>query len=251
MPLLDGKVVVVTGGGSGIGQAACRLYVREGARVVVSDIDEMGGKETVRAIQKMGGDVIFVRADVSKPEDCQAMVAAALEKYGQLDIAFNNAGIGGEANQTADYSLSGWQTVISINLSGVFYCMKYEIPAILSSGGGAIVNMASILGQVAFETSPAYVAAKHGVVGLTKNAAVEYARQKLRVNAVGPGFIRTPLIAGLEQNTQVRDHLISLHPVGRLGESEEVAELVIWLSSEKASFVTGAYYAVDGGYLAK
>jgi NAD(P)-dependent dehydrogenase (short-subunit alcohol dehydrogenase family) len=179
------------------------------------------------------------------------MVAAALEKYGQLDIAFNNAGIGGEANQTADYSLSGWQTVISINLSGVFYCMKYEIPAILNSGGGAIVNMASILGQVAFETSPAYVAAKHGVVGLTKNAAVEYARQKLRVNAVGPGFIRTPLIAGLEQNTQVRDHLISLHPVGRLGESEEVAELVIWLSSEKASFVTGAYYAVDGGYLAK
>jgi NAD(P)-dependent dehydrogenase (short-subunit alcohol dehydrogenase family) len=251
MPLLDGKVVVVTGGGSGIGQAACRLYVREGARVVVSDIDETGGKETVRAIQKMGGDVIFVRADVSKPEDCQAMVAAALEKYGQLDIAFNNAGIGGEANQTADYSVSGWQTVISINLSGVFYCMKYEIPAILNSGGGAIVNMASILGQVAFETSPAYVAAKHGVVGLTKNAAVEYARQKLRVNAVGPGFIRTPLIAGLEQNTQVRDHLISLHPVGRLGESEEVAELVIWLSSEKASFVTGAYYAVDGGYLAK
>jgi len=251
MPLLDGKVVVVTGGGSGIGQAACRLYVREGARVVVSDIDETGGKETVRAIQKMGGDVIFVRADVSKPEDCQTMVAAALEKYGQLDIAFNNAGIGGEANQTADYSVSGWQTVISINLSGVFYCMKYEIPAILSSGGGAIVNMASILGQVAFETSPAYVAAKHGVVGLTKNAAVEYARQKLRVNAVGPAFIRTPLIAGLEQNTQVRDHLISLHPLGRLGESEEVAELVIWLSSEKASFVTGAYYAVDGGYLAK
>ena len=147
--------------------------------------------------------------------------------------------------------MEGWQKVIAINLSAVFYCMKFEIPAILSSGGGAIVNMASILGQVAFETSPAYVAAKHGVVGLTKTAAVEYAKENLRINAVGPAFIHTPLIAGLEENTQVRDMLISLHPMGRLGESDEVAELVIWLSSEKASFVTGTYYAVDGGYLAK
>jgi NAD(P)-dependent dehydrogenase (short-subunit alcohol dehydrogenase family) len=251
MSMFDGKVVIVTGGGSGIGQAACHLYAREGARVVVSDIDEKGGNETVKAIQEMNGDAIFVRADVSKPDDCQAMVAAALEKYGRLDIAFNNAGIGGEANRTAEYSVEGWQKVISINLSAVFYCMKFEIPAILNSGGGAIVNMASILGQVAFETSPAYVAAKHGVVGLTKTAAVEYAKENLRINAVGPAFIHTPLIAGLEENTQVRDMLISLHPMGRLGESDEVAELVIWLSSEKASFVTGAYYAVDGGYLAK
>jgi NAD(P)-dependent dehydrogenase (short-subunit alcohol dehydrogenase family) len=251
MALFDGKIAIVTGGGSGIGQAACHLYAREGARVVVSDIDEKGGNETVKAIQEMNGDAIFVRADVSKPDDCQAMVAAALEKYGRLDIAFNNAGIGGEANRTAEYSVEGWQKVISINLSAVFYCMKFEIPAILNSGGGAIVNMASILGQVAFETSPAYVAAKHGVVGLTKTAAVEYAKENLRINAVGPAFIHTPLIAGLEENTQVRDMLISLHPMGRLGESDEVAELVIWLSSEKASFVTGAYYAVDGGYLAK
>jgi NAD(P)-dependent dehydrogenase (short-subunit alcohol dehydrogenase family) len=251
MPLFDGKTALVTGGGSGIGQAACRLYAREGARVVVSDIDEKGGNETVAAIQSMNGDAIFVRADVSKPEDCEAMVAATLETFGRLDIAFNNAGIGGEANLTADYSIEGWQKVIDINLSGVFYCMKYEIPAMLTSGAGAIVNMASILGKVAFENSSAYVAAKHGVVGLTKNAAVEYAKQGLRINAVGPAFIRTPLIAGIEENEQARDLLVSLHPMGRLGEVDEVAEMVIWLSSEKASFVTGAYYPIDGGYLAR
>ncbi len=250
MPLFDGKIALVTGGGSGIGQAACHLYAREGARVVVSDIDEKGGNETVKAIQDMNGDAIFVRADVSKPDDCQAMVAAALEKYGRLDIAFNNAGIGGEANRTAEYSVDGWQKVVAINLSGVFYCMKYEIPAMLNAGG-AIVNMASILGQVAFETSPAYVAAKHGVVGLTRTAALEYAKESLRINAVGPAFIHTPLISELEENKQARDLLISLHPMGRLGKSEEVAEMVIWLSSDKASFVTGAYYAIDGGYLAR
>jgi NAD(P)-dependent dehydrogenase (short-subunit alcohol dehydrogenase family) len=251
MSLFDGKVSLVTGGGSGIGQAACHLYAREGARVVVSDIDEKGGRETVEAIRGMNGEAIFVRADVSRPEECEAMVTAALEQYGRLDIAFNNAGIGGESALTADYSVEGWQKVIAINLSGVFYCMKYEIPAMLNSGGGAIVNMASILGQVSFENSSAYVAAKHGVVGLTKNAAVEYAKQGLRINSVGPAFIRTPLIAGIEQNEQARDLLISLHPLGRLGESEEVAEMVIWLSSEKASFVTGAYYPIDGGYLAR
>lgn len=251
MSMFDGKVVIVTGGGSGIGQAACHLYAREGARVVVSDIDEKGGNETVRAIQEKNGEAIFVRTDVSNSDDCQAMVAAAVEKYGRLDIAFNNAGIGGEANRTADYSVEGWQKVIAINLSSVFYCMKYEIPAMLNSGNGAIVNMASILGQVAFETSPAYVAAKHGVVGLTRTTALEYAKQNLRINAVGPAFIHTPLISALEENKQARELLISLHPIGRLGKSEEVAELVIWLSSEKASFVTGAYYAVDGGYLAR
>jgi NAD(P)-dependent dehydrogenase (short-subunit alcohol dehydrogenase family) len=251
MALFDGKVALVTGGSSGIGQAACYLYAREGAKVVVSDIDEQRGDETVRAIEDKGTEAMFVRADVSKPDECEAMVGAALEKYGRLDIAFNNAGIGGEANLTADYSIEGWQKVVAINLSSVFYCMKYEIPAILQNGGGAIVNMASILGRVAFQNSPAYVAAKHGVVGLTKTAAVEYAKQGLRINAVGPGFISTPLISGLEEDRKTRDLLISLHPVGRLGEPEEVAELVLWLSSEKASFVTGAYYAIDGGYLAQ
>lgn len=251
MTLFDGKVAIVTGGGSGIGQAACHLYAREGARVVVSDIDEKGGNETCRAIQEMDGEAIFVRADVSQPGDCQALVDATLEKYGRLDIAFNNAGIGGEANPTGEYSIEGWQKVIEINLSGVFYCMRYEIPAMLKTAGGAIVNMASILGMAGFSKSPAYVAAKHGVIGLTRTAAIEYAQQGLRINSVGPAFIQTPLISGLEQDSQVRDYLISLHPVGRLGKPQEVAELVIWLSSEKASFVTGAYYEVDGGYLAR
>lgn len=219
--------------------------------MVVSDVDEKGGRETVRTIQEMGGEATFTRADVSNPEDCQAMVATALEPYGRLDIAFNNAGIGGEANLTADYSIEGWQKVIAINLSGVFYCMKYEIPVMLKAGSGAIVNMASVLGSVAFEQSSAYVAAKHGVLGLTKNAAVEYGRHGIRINSVGPGFIQTPLISGLEQDEQIRNHLISLHPMGRLGKPEEVAELVIWLSSDKASFITGAYHEVDGGYLAR
>jgi NAD(P)-dependent dehydrogenase (short-subunit alcohol dehydrogenase family) len=251
MTLFDGKVALVTGGGSGIGQAACHLYAREGAKVVVSDIDEKGGNETVRAIQASGGDAAFVRADASSPGNCQAMVDYALEQYGRLDIALNNAGIGGEANLTADYSIEGWQRVIEINLSGVFYSMKYEIPVMLKSGGGAIVNMASILGQVGFDQSSAYVAAKHGVVGLTKNAAIEYIKQGIRINSVGPAFISTPLIAALEQDKQAHDLLVSLHPIGRLGTSQEVAELVIWLSSDKASFVTGSYYPVDGGYLAR
>lgn len=251
MALLDGKVAIVTGGGSGIGEAACHLYAREGAKVVVSDIDEKRGNDVCRAIQKNKGDAIFVRADVSNPNDCKSMVAETLEKYGRLDVAFNNAGIGGEANLTAEYSIEGWQQVIAVNLSSVFYCMKYEIPAMLDAGGGAIVNMASILGTAGFENSPAYVAAKHGVVGLTKTAAMEYSKQGIRINSVGPGFIRTPLISDLEEQEQTRNFLISLHPVGRLGEAEEVAELVIWLSSEKASYVMGSYYPIDGGYLAR
>lgn len=251
MSLFDGKVAIVTGGSSGIGQAACHLYAREGAKVIVSDIDEKKGQETARAIQGAQGDATFIRTDVSNPGDCQALVDRTLEKYGRLDVAFNNAGIGGEANPIADYSIEGWQKVIAVNLSSVFYCMKYEIPAMLKAGGGAIVNMASILGQVGFESSPAYVAAKHGVVGLTRTAALEYSKQGIRINAVGPAFIRTPLISGLEENEQTRNYLVSLHPVGRLGESDEVAELVIWLSSEKASYVMGSYYPIDGGYLAR
>ncbi len=193
----------------------------------------------------------MLRADVSSPDDCRKLVSTAVEKYGRLDIAFNNAGIGGEFNPVVDYSLEAWQKVISVDLSGVFYCMKYEIAAMLKTGGGAIVNMASILGQVGFAFSSAYTAAKHGVIGLTQAAAAEYAQKGVRINVVGPGFISTPLIAGLEQEKKTNDMLISMHPIGRLGKPEEVAELVIWLSSEKASFVVGAYYPVDGGYLAR
>jgi NAD(P)-dependent dehydrogenase (short-subunit alcohol dehydrogenase family) len=251
MPLFNGSVAIVTGGASGIGRAAAVLYAQNGAKVVVSDVDVTRGEETVGMITQAGGEALFTRADVSKPEDCEALVSAAVNRFGRLDIAFNNAGIGGESNPVADYSIAGWQKVIDINLSSVFYGMKYEIPAMLKSGGGAVVNMASILGQAGFASAPAYVAAKHGVVGLTQATALDYAQQGIRINSVGPGFISTPLIAAMEQDTQANQFLISLHPLGRLGKPQEVAELVIWLSSEKASFITGTYYPVDGGYLAR
>jgi len=246
-----GKVAIVTGASSGIGRSSALLYAREGAKVVVSDVDEGGGQETVRLIQAAGGEAFFVKTDVANPTDCESLVRKTAEKYGRLDFACNNAGIGGEQNLTADYSIEGWQKVIAVNLSGIFYCMKFEIPAMLKAGEGAIVNMASILGQVGFAGAPAYVAAKHGVIGLTQNAAIEYAARGIRVNSIGPAFIKTPMIASLEQNTQALNMLVGLHPIGRLGLPEEVAELVIWLSSTRASFVTGAYYPVDGGYLAR
>jgi NAD(P)-dependent dehydrogenase (short-subunit alcohol dehydrogenase family) len=246
-----GKVAVVTGASSGIGRSTALFYAREGAQVVVSDINETGGQETVGLIQAASGEAFFVKTDVALPADCETLVKKTVKKFGRLDFACNNAGIGGEQNLTADYSVEGWQKVIAINLSGIFYCMKYEIPAMLKAGGGAIVNMASILGQVGFTGAPAYVAAKHGVIGLTKNAAIDYAAKGIRVNSIGPAFIRTPMIASLEENADALNMLIGLHPMGRLGLPEEVAELVIWLSSRRASFVTGAYYSVDGGYLAR
>jgi NAD(P)-dependent dehydrogenase (short-subunit alcohol dehydrogenase family) len=252
MSQFEGKVAIVTGAASGIGATAAEFYARDGARVVVSDVNEEAGQETVQRIQRANGEAFFVKTDVSDPAACADLVAQTVDRYGRLDIAFNNAGIGGAQAPTADYPLDAWHQLMSINLFGVFYCMKYQIPAMLeSSQTGAIVNMASILGRVAFATSPAYVTAKHGVIGLTANAAVEYGQQGIRVNAVGPGFIRTPLISELEQDPETYNMLVSLHPIGRLGEPEEVADLVLWLSSEKASFVTGAYYPVDGGYLAR
>jgi len=248
MKSVDNKVAIVTGAASGIGKAAALLLAAEGARVVVSDIDDKRGNETVEEIKSKGGEAIFVRADTSSPEDNEALVEQTLSHFGALDIAVNNAGIGGELGKTGEYTLEGWQKVIDINLSGVFYGMRYQIPAMKS--GGSIVNVASILGQTGTQGSPAYVAAKHGVVGLTKAAALEYASQNIRINSVGPGYINTPLISNsLDQATI--DHLISLHPLGRLGESEEVAELILWLASSKSSFATGAYYPVEGGYLAQ
>jgi len=248
---LENKTAIVSGAGSGIGRAVAIAYAREGARVIVSDIAEEGGLETVQQIERAtpGARSLFVRADASKPDDHDALVRAAIENFGALHIACNNAGIGGELNPVADLSVEGWRKVIEINLSGVYYAMHAQIPRMIEAGGGAIVNMASVLGQVGTRGSAAYAAAKHGVVGLTQSAALEYAPRGVRVNAVGPGYIDTPLLKNLPPDTFKR--LVGLHPIGRLGRAEEVAELVVWLSSERASFVTGAYYAVDGGYLAQ
>lgn len=251
MDQLNDKVAIVTGAGSGIGRSVAALYAKNGAKVVVSDVDDAGGAETVDLIQKAGGQAVYHRADVSSAVDCEALVDFATNKYGRLDLACNNAGIGGESNPTGAYTIEGWEKVIGINLSGVFYSMRYEIPAMLKTGGGAIVNMSSILGQVAFAAFPAYVAAKHGVVGLTRAAAVEYAKEGIRINSIGPAFINTPMISGLDSSPDVHNMLVGLHPMGRLGQPGEVAELALWLSTDRASFVTGAYYAVDGGYLAR
>jgi NAD(P)-dependent dehydrogenase (short-subunit alcohol dehydrogenase family) len=249
MKILENKVAIVTGAGSGIGKAAAVLYAREGASVLVSDINEANGNAAVKEIQAAGGKAVFFRADASSPDDNRATVEKAVKEFGRLDIAVNNAGIGGPLAPTGDYPIDGWQKVISINLSGVFYGMRYQIPAMLERGG-SIVNVASILGMAGTKGSPAYVAAKHGVLGLTKTAALEYADKKIRINSIGPGYIKTPLIMeALDDAT--RQALVGLHPIGRLGESEEVAELIVWLGSDKASFVTGSYYPVDGGYLAQ
>jgi NAD(P)-dependent dehydrogenase (short-subunit alcohol dehydrogenase family) len=246
-----GKVAVVTGAASGIGRSCALFYAREGAKVAVSDINEKAGQETVELIKMAKGDAFFIKTDVSNPSDCEALVEKTVKQFGRLDYACNNAGIGGEESKTGDHSIEGWQKVIGINLSAVFYCMKYEILEMLKTGGGSIVNVASILAQVGLVTAPGYAAAKHGVVGLTKSAALEYATQGIRINAVGPGWIKTPLTAPRFQIDSEVKRITGLHPIGRLGLPEEVAELVIWLSSDRASFVTGAYYPVDGGYLAQ
>jgi NAD(P)-dependent dehydrogenase (short-subunit alcohol dehydrogenase family) len=247
--LLEGKVAIVTGAGSGIGRAVALSYASEGAQVVVSDIAEYGGKETVEEIAASGGTAVFVKGDSSRAEDNAMLVDAAIQRFGALHIACNNAGIGGAAAYVGDCSPDEWNRVIGLNLNGVFYGMRYQIPAMLKSGGGSIVNMASILAQVGFREHAPYVAAKHGVIGLTKTAALEYASRAIRVNAVGPAFIKTPLLDNLPE--EMFTALAALHPIGRLGQPAEVAELVLWLSSSKASFVTGSYYPVDGGYLSQ
>ena len=245
----ENRVAMVTGAGSGIGAETARRFAAEGAKVVVADVNEEAAAKIVAEIERDGGTATAVHQDVGNPTSVEKSVEMAMEKFGRLDVAVNNAGITGDLAPLADYSLDGWDKVIAVNLSGVFYGMKYQIPAMLRSGGGSIVNIASILGSVAARDSAGYNAAKHGVVGLTKSAALEYSADGVRVNAIGPGYIDTPLLRALDK--EVYDGLVDLHPIGRLGRPEEVAELALFLASDRASFISGSYHVVDGGYTAQ
>ena len=256
--MLQNKIAIVTGAGSGLGEAISLRFAKSGATIVLADVDVEGAERVLRQIEQAGGSGRVVRTDVSKPEDARALVDATMKEFGRLDVAVNNAGIGGPTAPVGEYPIEGWDQIIGINLSGIFYGMRYQVPAMLENGGGAIVNMASVAGKVGLANGSGYAAAKHGVVGLTATAAVEYGARGIRVNAVGPGFINTPLIgkravldAGSADAADETQALAALHPMNRLGEASEVAELVLFLASERASFVTGAYYNVDGGYLAQ
>jgi NAD(P)-dependent dehydrogenase (short-subunit alcohol dehydrogenase family) len=246
---LQDKIAIVTGAASGIGRATAYQLGAEGARIVASDVNDRGGSETVARLRDQGVAALYVHADTSLPRDHEALVAAAVQTFGGLDIAVNNAGIAGPIAPVGEYPLEGWDRVIAINLSGVFYGMRYQIPAMLERGG-SIINITSILGQVGFRSSAAYVSAKHGIVGLTQTAALEYGPQKIRVNAVAPGFIKTPMVDDA-LTPEALQTLAGMHALGRIGEATEVAELVTWLASDKASFATGGYYPIDGGYLAQ
>jgi len=247
-PLL-GKVALITGSGSGIGQACAIDLSAHGANVVVVDRDFDHARHVASVISNSGGNALALVADVTDDASVAMAVAGTVKEFGALHIAVNNAGIGGDIAPTADQSIEGWRKVLAVNLDGVFYCMRHQIPEMKKAGGGSIINMASILGAVGYANSVGYVAAKHAVIGLTQTAALEYAADGIRVNAVGPGFINTPLLGTL--SASVREAIESLHPLNRLGEPQEVAHLVTFLASSDASFITGSYYPVDGGYLSR
>jgi NAD(P)-dependent dehydrogenase (short-subunit alcohol dehydrogenase family) len=245
------RVAIVTGGGSGIGEDSAKALAARGFTVVVSDIDAAGGERVVKEIETAGGSASFVVCDVSDPQANEDLVATTLERHGRLDAAVNNAGIGGEMKPTGEYTPEEWRKVVGINLDGVFYGVRAQLPPMLEQGSGTIVNIASILGQVGFAGAPAYVAAKHGVVGLTKQVAQEYAAAGIRANSVGPGFVRTPLLDRPEMTDELIGMLEQLHPIGRLGAPEEIGEVVAWLCDQAPDFLNGAYIPVDGGYLTR
>jgi NAD(P)-dependent dehydrogenase (short-subunit alcohol dehydrogenase family) len=244
-----GKVAFVTGAASGIGRAAALAFAHEGASVVAADVSEQGNQETVRLIEEQGGRALAVRCDVTQAEDVRAALAKTVDAFGRLDFAFNNAGIEPrKPAPTAEYEEEEWNRIIDINLRGVFLCMKHEIPLILKQGGGAIVNTSSGAGVIGIKGSPAYTAAKHGVIGLTRAAALDYAAQNIRVNAVCPGYIDTPMMGRFTGGTpEGRVKVIAEEPVGRMGKPEEIAAAVVWLCSDTAAFVVGHALVIDGG----
>ena len=245
----SGKVALVTGAGSGIGRECARLFAAEGASVVVADVDVAGGEETVRLI---GGAATFVRADVAVGSEVEALVRRAVEVYGRLDYGVNNAGVAGEDAGAAEHSEEAWDRIMGINLKGVWLCVKHELPALVRQGGGAIVNVSSVAGLIGSAGTVAYTASKHGVVGLTKAVAMEYAKRGVRVNAICPGLVRTPMLERLfEANPGVEAQVTALEPVGRMATAEEVARSVVWLCSDAAAFVTGTALPVDGGWSAR
>ena len=247
--VLTKKVALVTGGGSGIGEACAKALAAAGAEVAIADVNLDGVHRVVEDIAAAGGIAKAYSLDVSNDSEVDSVITAIVREFGGLHIAVNNAGIGGDQAPTGEQTPAGWRKVLSVNLDGVFYCMRHELAAMKRSGGGSIINMASILGAVGFANSSGYVAAKHGVLGLTQTAAIEYAAEGIRVNSVGPGFIQTPLLSALPQEAMAG--IAALHPMNRLGTPEEVAELVLFLASPASSFITGGYYPVDGGYLAR
>ena len=248
----QGKVVLVTGGSYGIGRAAAIGFAQRGAKVAIGDRDVKRGEETVRRIKEAGGEAIFVKTDVSAESDVKAMVEKTVQNFGKLDCAFNNAGIHKQFVSTIDFTAADWDEMIDVNLKSVWLCMKYEIPQMLEQGGGVIVNTSSVAGLVGFVNLPAYVASKHGIAGLTKTAALEYAQQGIRVNAVCPGVIYTPMVDRIVGGDAAAEaQFTTLEPVGRMGAPAEVAQAVVWLCTDAASLVAGIAMPVDGGFVAQ